>query len=157
MSTIPAVERLIIVKLFHAVVYHGVADRSDAEHAAVLQMLEQAQHDEIADLPRAKRESAERHADKAVETILRPYVDAGESCAKFGLACFYAVRQLMDEGVYDLRDGPFSDAMDAVLNPDGTVTELANIERLDASAQKQSRRLLNAIRSLGYFQQARAA
>lgn len=157
MTTQPVVERLLIAKLFYAVVFHGVADRSQADHAAVLRQLEAAMDDELAGLPRAKRESATRHAAKAVDVILAPYISSGESCAKFGLATFYAVRALIDAGLYALPDGPLSDAIDAVLNPEGTITEIANIDRLDASAQKQSRRLLNAIQSLGYFQELRAA
>ena len=106
---------------------------------------------ELDGLPAPKRASAERYSRKAADAILKPFVDRRESCAKAGLVFFYAIRQLIDEGLYELRDGPFSEAMDAVLNPDGTVTEMANIEGIDRSAQKQARKVLAHLRELGYY------
>lgn len=152
MTTASVVERMVPIGLVYATVFNGVADRSEAGHAAVLNLPEQAMHDETEGLPRPKRESASRHAKKAADSVLRPFVEANESCAKFGLIVFYALRILIDEGAYELREGAFSEAMDAVLNPDGTVTEMANIDGVDRSAQKQARRLVVALRSLGYFQ-----
>lgn len=150
-STVEIVERMIPVALIHAVVWFGVKDRNDPEHAAVLRMLQTALTDEAADLPRHQAESAHRHAKRATETLIEPFVEDQTSCAKFGLAVYYLLNELIDAGAYEPRDGTFMEAMNAVLNPDGTVTELANIEKIDLSAQKQARRLLRAMQSLGYF------
>jgi hypothetical protein len=150
-TTRPIVERLIPIELVYAVVYHGVADRSHPDHAAVLDELMRAQMVELEGLPVPKRDSAIRHAAKAADAILKPFVEGGEKCSKVGLALFYVIRELIDTGAYDLRDGPFSEAMDAVLNPEGTVTEMANIELLDRSAQKQARKVLAHLRELGYY------
>lgn len=157
MSTLPVVERLILPKLAYAVVYHGVADRHHPEHSVVLRQLEAAIDDELDGLSTAKRDSARRHADRAAAALLQPFIDANEKAAKFGLAVFYATQALIEDGLYELRDGAFSDAMDAILHPEGTVTEIANVDRLDASAAKQGRRLITALHSLGYFnEQGRA-
>lgn len=151
MTTRPIVERLIPIELVYAVVYHGVADRSHPDHKAVLAQLVDARLSEIEGLSLGARESAIRHARRASETILKPYIDRGESAAKFGLSTYYLICELIDTGAYELRDGPFSEAMDAVLNPEGTVTEMANIELLDRSAQKQARKVLAHLRELGYY------
>ena len=150
-ASIAIVERLIPVHLIHAAVWHGVADRDQADHAAVLDMLAAAAAEETEQLPSHRADSIKRHAKRAAEALLAPYIAEGTSCAKFGLTVFYAVRQLIDAGAYELVDGAFSEAMDAVLNPEGTVTEFANIDGVDASAQKQARKLIRAMQALGYF------
>ena len=157
MTSSTIAERIILIRLVYATVWHGVADRSSPEHAAVLHMLETALDAELASASRPQRQTIERHVARAVLTLMAPHIAAGESCAKFGLAVFYAIRTLIDEGAYDLADGPFSDAMDAVLHEDGTVTEFANLPLMDRSAQKQARRLVIAMRSLGYFPEMVAA
>ena len=151
-STIPVVERIIPPGIVYSVVYAGVADRSEKDHAEVLKLLEQAMDKELEGLPFPKRNSAVRHGRRAADEILRPYVERRESAAKFGLSVFYAMRELIDEGLYVLdEDGPFAEAMEAVLNPEGTVTELANIEGIDRSAQKHARRILERLREMGYY------
>ena len=152
MSTSAAiVERLIPVHLVYAVVWHGVADRTQSDHAAVLALLDRAVAEELVGLPGHRIDSIKRHAKRAAETLLGPYIEEQTSCAKFGLTVFYAVRSLIDAGAYELVGGAFSEAMDAVLNPDGTVTEFANVGAIDASAQKQARKLVRAMQALGYF------
>lgn len=151
MTTLPIVERLIPIGIVYSCVYAGVADRTHKDHAEVLSMLRSAMDDELVGLPVPKRASANRYSRKAADAILKPFVDRRESCAKAGLVFFYAIRQLIDEGLYELRDGPFSEAMDAVLNPDGTVTEMANIDGVDKSAQKQARKVVQHMRELGYY------
>lgn len=152
MSTMPIVERLIPIGLIYVVVHQGVADVTHPDHASVLSQLRQAMDEELEGLPRPKRESATRHSKNTADAILRPFVERRESAAKFGLATYYAIRELIDIGAYELRDGPFSESMDAVLNPDGTLTEMANIEGIDKSAKKQARRVLEALRGMGYYQ-----
>lgn len=151
MTTIPIVERIIPPGIMYSAVYAGVADRAEKDHTEVLKLLEQAMSVELDGLPFQKRASASRHARKAADAVLRPFVDRREKAARFALIAFYVMRQLIDEGLYELRDGPFSEAMDAVLNPDGSVTELANIDGVDRSAQKQARQVLAKLRSMGYF------
>jgi hypothetical protein len=151
-STIPVVERIIPPGIVYSVVYAGVADRTHKDHAEVLKLLEQAMDVELDGLPYPKRKSATRHARRAADEILRPYVERRESAAKFGLSAFYALRELIDEGHYVLdEDGPFAEAMEAVLNPEGTVTELANVDGIDRSAQKHARRIIEKLRSMGYY------
>lgn len=156
MSTATVVERIVPINLVYATVFNGVADRTEASHAAVIRLLEQAMADEAQGMPRPKRESAARYARKAADAVLRPFVESNESCAKFGLIVFYALRILIDEGAYELRNGAFAEAMDAVLNPEGTVTEMANISGVDRSAQKHARKLVKTLRDMGYFQRSAA-
>jgi hypothetical protein len=144
-------ERLALIRLAIATIYHGMV-QNDRERIAVLAMLEEAQDHELHKLPRENRETARRYAHKTAEVILAPCIDQGMSCAKFGLALFYAIGELIDAGLYDIESNPaFDKAMSAIISEDGTVTEFANIPRLDKSAQKHARRIVIALNSLGYF------
>lgn len=147
-------ERIILIKLVYAVVYFGVADRK--EYSPILNLLENAIEAELAGANRHQRETIGRHVERNVQALMAPHIEAGESCAKFGLTVFYAIRDLIDQGAFVLDNEAFSDAMDAVLHEDGTVTEFANMPLVDRSAQKQARKLVVAMRSLRYFEQARA-
>lgn len=144
-------ERLALIRLAIATIYHGMA-QNDRERIAVLAILEEAQDHELGKLPREKRESARRYAHRTAELILAPCIDQGMSCAKFGLATYYAINMLAEDGLYDIGTNPaFEQAMTAIISEDGTVTEFANIPQLDKSAQKQARRIVIALNSLGYF------
>lgn len=157
MNTVLTVERLILINLVHSVVFHGVKDRTHPEHAAVLRQLARAADDEVRGMPFYQRDSALRHAQKKTAILIAPYVEENMPCAKFGLIAFYAIRELIDAGLYQMDEGAFDQAMDAVLHEDGTVTELANMPLVDRSAQKGARKLLAALRSLGYFAEQVAA
>ena len=152
MNAFRTVERLVLIRLAYSVVFHGVDDRDAPDMRALLAKLDTAGDDEIRHLSRPEQEAKRRHAARATEQILAPFIEQGMSCAKFGLSVFYAINILAEEGLYDIGQNPmFEEAMSAIISEDGTVTEFANIERLDKSAQKNTRRILTALNSLGYF------
>lgn len=151
MRTVPIVERVIIYSLIHTAISEGIRT-SDREYIKpVLRNLEDAMAIEIGSLPREKQESAIRHSGKAAGEIIQPFVDDGADCAKFALSTFYAIDTLIDAGLFVADNDKFASAMDALLSEEGSVSELANIESVDKSAQKQARKLLNSMQSLGYF------
>lgn len=151
MTTVPVVERIIIYTLIHKAIAEGVRT-CDLEYIQpVLRSLESAIVEDVSTLPKEKQESALRHSEKSTGAIVQPFVDDGADCAKFALATFYAVDALIDAGLFIADNEKFASAMDALLSEGGSVSELANIESVDKSAQKQARKLLNSMQSLGYF------
>lgn len=155
--TYATVERLILVKLARAVVWHGVADRTDPDHAAVLRKLELAIDEELANLPRAKRESALRHAERNTEIIMAPHIAQRVHCAAVGLALVYVIQELTNQGLYEPA-GAFADALEnGLMSEDGTISERHNIELASAASVKLGRKIITALNSLGYFAAAEMA
>lgn len=143
-------ERLIPVLLVKSVVHFGVADPTEPEHAAVLRLLDDAVEVELAGLPSHQRASIERHAGRVANALLKPLIAQRMECAKAGLAIFYVLNGLVDADLYHYSQ-PFWNAMDALVSPEGTVTEMANIAGVDRSAEKHARKLLSAMQGMGYF------
>lgn len=153
-------ERLILIKFTWAVIWHGAADREEDDIKAVLAQLDIASEAELEVLPKEKRASAERHAKRATNALLEPFIDQGMSCAKAGLIAFHAIQELVLDGVYDIDANPaFDQALIALTNEKGTVVEVHNIDGIDRSAQKHAKRMIGHMQRLGYFlqKQARAA
>lgn len=157
-TTHDVAERLALIRLANAVVFQGAEDVNAPDMRLLLAQLEEASEIELAQLPREKRETARRYAYKTAELILAPARDQGMHVGKFALGLFYAIRGLIDAGLYDIESNPaFEAAMSSIISEEGTVTEFANIERLDKSAQKHARRIVTALNSLGYFVKQREA
>ena len=145
------VARIILIKLARAVVWHGVADRTDPDHAAVLRKLDLAIDEELAALPRAKRESALRHATRNTEIIMAPHIAGNTHCAAFGLALVYVLQELTNQGLYEPA-GAFADALEnGLMSEDGTIAERHNIDLASAASVKLGRKIIAALNSLGYF------
>lgn len=149
MSTIPVVERLIPIMLFKATVYHGVRDRTEEGNAEALRLLDEAIAWEVAELTRPQQESAKRHAMKAEGYILAPFIAQNMDCAKFALALIHALNVLIDDYGYERCNPAFEEALGFIF--EGNVPELAEIERLNASAERIARRVISAMQGLGYF------
>lgn len=145
------VGRLLPVHLTFAAVFHGVKDHTAPVHAKVLGLLDRAVAEEVEGLPAHQVESVKRHAKRAAETLLAPFVKAQMPCAKFGLIVFYAINELIEAGAYQRFEGAFEEALAELLDDDSTLAEFANVDGIDASAQKQARKLIRAMQGLGYF------
>ncbi|WPE19889.1 hypothetical protein [Shinella zoogloeoides] len=148
------VESLLPVRLWATVIAEGI-DQPDSEDArTLLTCLAHAQEEVVAGLSPRKAEAIVRRARRAVEIAKEPFVEAKAAVAKFGLCVFYFLDCLRKNGAFGLVDGsPLDSAVTAILAPEGTLTEFANIPKVDASAQKQARHMLTALQREGYFAQ----
>jgi hypothetical protein len=146
------IQDLLPVRLFAVVIAEGI-DKPDGDDAQqLLAWLRQAQEEVIAALPPRKADALLRRVRRAVDVAKEPFVEANAAVAKFGLCVFYLLDCLRSGGAFGVVDGSAFDlATSAILSPDGTVTELANIEKVDASAKKQARKMLADLQAEGYF------
>ncbi len=157
MSTISTVERIVLIRLAHAVIYHGVKDRETAEHATAFRKLQAAEDAELTTLPRQKRESAARHARKAADAILEPFRERNVHAAAFGLALVYVLQELANLDQHHPNEHFAAVLEQGLMHEDGTLVERHNSDLASASAVKMGRKLLSALQSLGYFQERAVA
>lgn len=151
MTTAPVVGRIVLIRLAHAVIYHGVKDRNAPDHVAAFQRLQEAEESELLVLPREKRESAARHARKAADAILGPFRDQNVHAAAFGLALVYVLQELANEGLYEPNEA-FAEVLErGLMDEDGTLVERHNSDLASAAAVKMGRKLLSALQGRGYF------
>ncbi|MCW5722047.1 MAG: hypothetical protein KIS86_12980 [Devosia sp.] len=135
-----------------------MADPGSDEAKQVLNWLKQAETETVS--PRTDKEKVKlaRRSWAAYDEAMAPFLKEEMTCAKFGLVVFYLLAELEAQEIYLFAQGSLFDrAQQAIFSSEGTVVEIANIDALDASAQKQGRRLLRALRGLGYFREAVAA
>lgn len=146
------VESLLPVRLWAVVIAEGI-DKPDGEDAqTLLSWLALAQQEIVAALPPKKAEAIVRRALRMVAAAKEPFVEANAAVAKFGLCVFYLLDCLRRNGRFGLdEESALDKATTAILAPEGTVTEYANIEKVDASAQKQARHMLQTFQAEGYF------
>lgn len=147
-------EELVPIKLLYTVVVNG-ADPDDPDVEAVRQLLVQAAIDILAGLMPDKMVQISRRAERIASAAEAPFRRAEARVAKFGLSVYYALDQLRYQGMFAVPDGsPLEAALEALLHPDGSITEAANIDAVDASAQKQGKHILTALQSEGLFRGA---
>jgi len=122
-----------------------VVDGMETPDSSLLALLDEARAD--MGLSEDKGRKLNRRAVKILATIVEPFQTAEANVAKFGLSWFYVVRQLIDEGRMTIVDGSALDRFcEHMLSVDGTLVEFANIEKVDASAVKQARRMIEVLR-----------
>ena len=155
--TFSTVERIVLIRLARAVIWHGVADRNHPDHAKALARLQTAEDIELEHMPQPKRESALRHAVRNSEAILAPYVAQQVDCAKFGLALVYVMQELANRNLHEPNEA-FADVLEnGLMHEGGTIVERHSVEPIAHSAVKMGNRILAALNSLGYFQERAAA
>lgn len=146
------VEELLPVRLFAVVILEGIDQPEGEDARLLLSWLRNAQEELLAGLSPKKADALIRRTRRAVEVAKRPFVEANAAVAKFGLSIFYLLDCLRRNGVFTMVDDSGLDkAVSAILAPEGTVTELANKPKVDASAQKNGRHMLQAMQAEGYF------
>lgn len=98
-------------------------------------------------LPPDKADKINRRSLRLLRDMVEPFRVGEASVAKFGLALFYVMRELIDDGRFVIGDGSALDRFcEMLLSDEGSLVELANIDRVDASAIKQSRKMRDQIR-----------
>ena len=146
------IEELLPVRLFAVVIAEGMENPDGNDAHTLLTWLRQAQEEVLARAEPGKAKALVRRSNRAIAVAKKPFVEANAAVAKFGLCVFYLLDCLRSGGAFGVVDGSAFDlASSAILAPDGTVTELANIEKVDASAKKQARKMLADLQAEGYF------
>lgn len=147
------VQDLLPIRLFEAVIIHGINDPDGPEATQILDWLHKAENDVLAGVEVKKAASIARRSWRLHDAILKPYQDSKAAVAKFALVVFYVLDNIRRHGQLQFSEGgPLDNAISAVLAEDGTVTELANVPKIDESAQKQARKMFAIIQAEGFFQ-----
>lgn len=111
----------------------------------LLTLLNQAKSE--INIPPDREAKINRRAIRILNTIVRPFEVAEAPVAKFGLCLYYCLRELVDEGRFVIDNGSALDKfVECLLSDDGSLVELANIQKLDSSAQKASRKMMETLR-----------
>lgn len=148
-------EDLLPVLLFHSVVYYGINDPESDEAKTLFRLFEEAQAEALAGLSPKKAASLLRRAYRMHEDLINPYKAAETAVAKFALVVYYVLDKIRENGLLNLVEGsPFDEAVTALLSPEGTITQFANINKIDISAQKQARKMLASLQANGFYRGA---
>lgn len=143
------VEIMLPAQVLLGVLIAGVDDPNHPDAIATRDALIRASNEVVADLP-------ERHVNKIIARMFRvhnlvtePYRQEGARVDKMGLIAFYWLKALTDCEYLVLHEGSnMQKALDRMLP---ALEQAANIAKLDASAQKQSKKFLQHLQSLGYY------
>ena len=130
------------------VLFAGV-ERHDADFERAVALLKTAAREPLEDLP-------ERHSRKILERtrrvhndILGPYHGEGQDVAKFGLITFYWIQAMVESGYFVFAEGSAIDEAMALFIR--AIEHRAQVPAIDASAQKQARKLIRSLHALGYY------
>lgn len=146
------VQDLLPIRLFGAVIVHGIDDPEGPVGKTILGWLRDAETAVIDGLPAKKADSLCRRSWRLHDVILKPFEDSKAAVAKFGLVAFYVLDNIRRHGQLKFDEGgPLDNAISAILSEEGTITEFANIERVDESARKQARKVFLQIQAEGFF------
>lgn len=102
----------------------------------------------ITDLPEATGIKVARRVERVADKITAPY--ANQPAIKFAMVLFYFLQDLLDRDVLVLWEGSAFGAAMQLLVP--MFEHGFSIEKQDASAQRQARRLLEQLQREGYYQ-----
>lgn len=145
-------EELVPVRLFGSILWYGLPNHTDNENIILLSWVRQAEAAVIAGLDQKRATKVIRRSWRVNDAVIKPYKEAEAHVAKFGLVAYYVLRRLIDAGAITIVDDtPLDWIQAALLSDDGTLVEFANIERVDASAQKAARKMLATIQGEGLF------
>lgn len=145
-------EDLMPVRLFGSVIFHGIDNPESEDAKALFGLIRSAEAEVVADLPEPKKQQILRRSFRISDALRKPFHEAGAAVSKFGLVVYYVFRHLVDAGAFQVRDGsPLDQVTEALLAEDGTLVEVASISKIDASAQKQAKRMFSSLQSEGLY------
>lgn len=146
------VQDLLPIRIFTAVITHGIDDPEGDTAKQILTWLGEAESEALLDVDGRKADQLCRRSWRLHAKILEPFVAGKVAVAKFALVAFYVLDTIRRQGKLQYReDGPLDRAIGAILAEDGTVTEFANIKKIDESAQKQARKMFSLLQDEGYY------
>jgi hypothetical protein len=145
------VELTLAPMLLLDVVTNGPVDRKSPDVIAAQTHLVIATTEIVAGMTSSKRDKILRRSRRVFDQVTAPYRKPGAEVAKTGLIAFYWLQTLVSARYFVLaEDCALQKALDLILP---ALSDAASIPALDASAQKQARRLLNELQDLGYFRE----
>jgi hypothetical protein len=146
------VQDLLPIRLFGAVIIHGIDEPEGDVAKEVLALLRDAEADVIRSVLPKKVDAILRRSWRLHDAILKPFQDSKAAVAKFGLVVFYVLDNIRRHGQLNFPEGgPLDSAITAILAEDGTISEFANVKPIDDSAQKQARKVFALIQAEGFF------
>lgn len=145
-------EQLLPVRLVAAVLWFGLDDRESEDAKVLLGLIRQAENEILDGIDIKRAQKLLRRVWRISDAVLKPFHDAKAHVAKFGLVAYYVMQRLVENGRLEIVDGSaFDQVISALLSPDGTLTEFANIPKIDESAQKQARKMFATLKAEGLF------
>jgi hypothetical protein len=146
------IQELLPVRLFGAVVLHGIDDPNGEVAKQLMLWLTEAEDDIIKSATPGKRDALRRRAWRLHDVILKPFKESETHVAKFALIVFHMLAHIRDCGMLHFEEGgPLDQAISAVLSDEGTVVEFANKPKVDESAHKQARKMFAIVQAEGYY------
>ncbi|MBC6714719.1 hypothetical protein H9Q09_00785 [Aurantimonas sp. DM33-3] len=143
------VEFGLLPNMLLSILVAGVNDPDHPDAKEAERLLALASVAPVEDLPRKEQVKLLRRIIRLHDEVMAPFRAEGMRTDKAGLIAFYALQAIVESDYMVIVDGgDLSRALDIVLP---AIEHAAEIERLDASAQKAARRLLRDLQSRGYF------
>lgn len=148
-------EYLIGLESMRLVIYYGVHDHSEGDTPEIKALLDKAINEAIPVGTEKDRYKQRRRGAMLVRNVMvKPFMEAEEKVSKFGLAVYYMLRNLMEQGLFVIEEGSSAErAMEAVLNGLAEYTTL-EYARMDKSAFKAGRKMLERLQAEGYYREA---
>ena len=148
-TDIQRVERIVFPGIFIDVLMNGVSDQKGDGFTHSMKLLHATVNECLADLDAKGRAKIIRRCERIHVELLGHFVKEEASALKVGLAAYYALRYVTDCDYLVLPDGcPMSEAMDLVLPAIAPAVEIA---KMDKSARKAGRKMLEKLQANGYF------
>jgi len=144
------IELMLPPQVMLAVLIDGVNDPDHPDAIKCRELLVKASAEPIQDLPPNKQVQLTRRVMRTHLEVTAAYRKDGMRTDKLGLIAYYWLKALLDQDYLVL--GPesyFSQALDLFLP---AIEHAAQIEKLDKSAQKNARKFLAHLQSLGFYQ-----
>ncbi len=144
------VEALLLPQMLLAVLLAGVNDPNAPEAVEAANLLNAAQGEPLRGLVPERAEKLVRRVCRLHLEITAPYRTDGARMDKLGAAVLYMLQRILDADYLVLYEGSnMQRALDLMVP---ALAHVFDVERLDASAQKAGRRMLEHAQRLGYFE-----
>lgn len=144
------VELLLPSQVMLAVLIHGVDDPDHPDAKQCKELLVLAGNEVLMDLLPNRREQIVRRVYRVHKEVTEPYTKEGMRTDKLGLIAYYWLKAVVDQEYLVIgEESAFMKAMDIFLP---AIEHVAQIEKVDKSAQKNARKFLAHLQRLGYYQ-----
>lgn len=142
------VELSLPAQVMMGILIAGV-DHHDADFRRALDLLRTASREPVDDLNDREARKVLERVRRAHAVVVAPYAREGHDVAKFGLIVFYWIKTMVETGYFVFAEGSAIDeAMTLFI---GAIEHRASVPEVNASAQKQARKLIRVLQSLGYY------
>lgn len=143
------VEVMLPAQIMLGVLLAGASDQECDDFKIAKEAFIEASDEPVRDLMPEKRAYIIRRTFRVNMEVTAQYQKADARVDKMGLIAFYWLRALIDQGYLVLHAGSAMERGMDIMLP--ALEHAANIEKLDASAQKNARKFLAHLQRLGYY------